>query len=153
LISEVNFTKIIPWIFGQLTTRAAVIMASPKMWRYLEFFFDKFTLPHYFVKYNKTLRSAKRGGKRDWPFWAFYIGIGYGHVLLLIYYHLAVLWNKDESPLKALRVIFVMLFTSIVVLVTACVYTILLNESRFAKYLSSICRFQTNFEGDVHQIS
>jgi hypothetical protein len=128
-------------------------MASPKMFRYFEFFFEKFTLPHYFVKYNKISRSTKRGRKKDWPFWVFYIGILYSHGLLLIYYQLAALSNKENNtPLKALRIVFVMLFTGLMVLATASVYTILLNEERFSKALSRICRFQTNLEGEI-QIS
>jgi hypothetical protein len=127
-------------------------MASPKMWRYFEFFFEKFTLPHYFVKYNKTSRSAKRGGKKDWPFWAFYIAFAYGHCLLLIYYQLkyAVFSDAEISvSQRSLLVILVLFFTSIMVLVTASTYTIILNEAKFAKAFSGICRFQSNFEGDI----
>jgi hypothetical protein len=130
-------------------------MASPKMWRYFEIFFETFALPHYFVEYNKTSRSARRGGRREWPFWAFYIAHGYGHGLLLIYYQLkyAVLSEPEISvSQRSLLVIFALFFTSIMVLATASIYTILLNEAKFAKTLSGICRFQSNFEGDI-QIS
>jgi hypothetical protein len=127
-------------------------MASPKMWRYFEFFFEKFALPHYFVTYNKTSRSAKRGGKKDWPFWAFYIVFAYGHCLLLIYYQLkyAVFSDAEISVShRSLLVILVMLFTSIMVLVTASIYTIVLNEASFVKALSGIGRFQSIFEGEI----
>jgi hypothetical protein len=129
-----------------------VIMASPKMWRYLEFFFDKFTLPHWFIKYNKTSRSAKRGGKKDWPFWVLYIGIAYPNILLLIFYQLkyAVFSNAEMvASQRPLLVILVLLFTSIATFATASLYTIVLNEGQFAKALSCICRFQSNFEGEL----
>jgi hypothetical protein len=127
-------------------------MASPKMRRCLEYFFEKFTLPHWFINYNKTSRSASRGGKKDWPFWVFYIGVGYGHCLLLISYHLKYTLFSDAEIIvsqKSLRVILVLLFTSFLALVTASIYTIALNEAKFAKALSGICRFQANFEGGM----
>jgi hypothetical protein len=124
-------------------------MASPRMWRYFEYFFEKFTLPHWFINYNKTSRSASRGGKKDWPFWVFYIGVGYGHCLLLISYHLKYTLFSDAEIIvsqMSLRVILVLLFTSILALATASIYTIAFNEAKFAKALSGICLFQSNFE-------
>jgi hypothetical protein len=125
-------------------------MASPKMWCYFEFFFDKFKLPYDLVKYNKTTRSAK-GGKKDWPLWLLYIGIGYSHGLLLLYYQLKYVVFSDAEIVsqKYLRVILVMLFTSIMVLVAASIYTIVLNEGRFVKAWSGIGRFQSIFEGEI----
>jgi hypothetical protein len=126
-------------------------MASPKMWRYFDIFFDKFKVPHWLINYNKTTRSAKRGGKKDWPFWAFYIAFAYSHGLLLLYYHLkyAVFSDAEIVSQKDLRVILVMLFTSIMVLVAASIYTIVLNEASFVKAGSGIGRFQSIFEGEI----
>jgi hypothetical protein len=126
-------------------------MASPKMWRYLEFFFDNLTVPHYFVTYNKTSKTTKRVAKENWSFSVLYMVFAYVHCVLLIYYQSKYALFSATGDIsvtqKSLLSIFVMLFTSIMVLINASVYTIAFKDPGYAEALTGVCLFQPNFEG------
>jgi hypothetical protein len=79
-------------------------MASPKMWRYLEFFFDNLTVPHYFVTYNKTSKTTKRVAKENWSFSVLYMVFAYVHCVRMIYYQSKyALFSDTDDMMMALR--------------------------------------------------
>jgi hypothetical protein len=128
-------------------------MASPKMWRYLELFFDKFTLPHYIVNYNGLSKSLHREKKHAWAYLTFNTFYIFGLDSIIIYSNLKSAFtttNQLNDAQRSLRVIFSFLFASIGALTILCLHTIAFNQAKFLKNMNAIFRFQQTLAGKHH---
>jgi uncharacterized membrane protein len=130
-------------------------MASPATWRYLELFFDKFTLPHYILSYNGLSRSLHRETKHAWAYLTFNTVYIFGLDSILIYSNLKSAFtttNQLNDAQRSLRVIFSFLFASIGALTLVCLYTIAFNQAKFSKNCNAICRFQPTLAGNKSSV-
>jgi hypothetical protein len=125
-------------------------MASPAMWRYLELFFDRFTLPHYILSYNR-LSSLRRETKHAWAYLTFNTFYMFGLDSIIIYSNLKSAFttnNQLNDGQRSLRVIFSFLFASIGALILVFLYTIAFNQAKFSKTFNAIRRFQPTLAGN-----
>jgi hypothetical protein len=126
-------------------------MASPAMWRYLELFFDRFTLPHYILSYNGRSRSLRRDTKHAWAYLTFNTFYIFGLDSIIIYSNLKSAFTTTyqlNDGQRSLSVIFSFLFASIGALTLVCLYTIAFNQAKFSKTFNAIRRFQPTLAGN-----
>jgi heme/copper-type cytochrome/quinol oxidase subunit 4 len=126
-------------------------MTSQTIWRYVKFFFEKQTHPHYILLVDPRMKYVTRGGTKDQVISAMFFLHCLTQALSMMYYF----WSSEmlegsDKTRKAMAILFILLCNAVAILSGVCLWTFGANKNVFAYMMNGLTKLELQLQGLLH---